>query len=156
MPLNGPIFYERRTALAWEKGSEVASLYTEKNIGARPVAEEAHSAEPYFQLPDVQTPQNLPFIPPPFYSISYMIEIDSVGVLSKARKGHRYVLVAVGYLSRNVEVQAALFSQHAINFPKEKHKLREKLNSDKGTSFYQQTVAIVSPINRGSPSLFCH
>lgn len=113
--------------------------------GIRNYVAGCQTCQQYKNLPG-SMPGELTPIPPPDH-IFHTIGIDHVGVLPRTLKGNRYVLVAVDYLSKYVEVQAVptLSTQHVIDFLQEKfqwrHGLPEKLISDRGTSFTSKRLA---------------
>lgn len=105
-------------------------------------------------------PRELIPIPPPDHAFE-TIGIYYIAVLPKTRKGNSYVLVAVDYLSKCVDGQhvPTLSSQHVVDFIEDKiqwkHGLREKLTSDRGTSFARKrlpTFLAQTGVNHTAPS----
>lgn len=78
-------------------------------------------------------------IPPP-ETVFHTIRIDHVGPLPTMAGGNRYIIVAVDYLSKHVEVAAvpSLAASHVIDFLQAKFEWRHgmpKVISDHATTF---------------------
>lgn len=102
----------------------------------------------YKRLPG--TPPGMLTPIPPLSRIFHVYRpcIDHVGPLPITRRGSRYVLVALGYLSIYVEVQSVptLATSHIIALLRERsqcqHGFFEKLIFDRGTSFTSQSLSL--------------